>query len=75
MKAPLSSCRRSPNMQTVGQTAAFFLDWALRIHMREHPRSVITILSEQYGPVCGYVPADPDGTKIVLWTDDAKCGV
>ena len=62
-------------MQTVGPTASFFLNWARDLYMREYPRSAITILSERYGPVCGYVPADPDGTRIVLWTDDAKCSV
>lgn len=43
----------------------FFLDWALRLKIEEHPRSIIHI--EDAGEaVMGFVPLEHDGTVMTF---------
>ena len=43
----------------------FFLDWALRLKIKEHPRSIIHI-EEDGMAMMGFVPAEHDGTVMTF---------
>jgi hypothetical protein len=49
----------------------FFLDWALRLKIEEHPRSIIHIEDVDV-TVMGFVPAEPDGTVMTFKAKPAR---
>lgn len=53
----------------------WFLRWAVEQESRRAPGATVAVVSPTAGPLCGYVPHDPDGTRIVLTADDHKTGL